>query len=448
MLKMRFTSSRVCEIFFATLCITLSGINSVAAAECIAMPMGGSNGGGLSTTNELPGVPYAYAYNGNEIFVNNSTELQSAISNAQPGDEIILSTGLFPVGHRVSLSANGTANQPIVIRAASTRNSEVRFSQSNGIVEGFVVQGKNWIVDGLVLSSDCNSGQHSRCEHAVHVKSGAEGFAIRNSQLVDFNAAIKGGGANNVFANNVRIEHNEIYNTSARQTANPVTPIDINGGDSWVIAKNHIYDFAKGFGNQISYAAFLKANSSNGLMDSNLVQCQRNVVAPGSRVGLSFGGGGNSPINSPICKNSDCSHLHRRGRITNNVIANCTDVGIYINASSDTLLDHNTLFSTTGIDVRFETSTARVVANTLVGGDISERNGGKVLQNEANSFASVASVSTLLDLTDVITPHSTVSQQVDVDICGYQRQTPFVGAIGGTTEERETCLASLRALMN
>jgi len=394
--------------------------------------------------NKLPGVPQVYTYEGNDVLVSSASELRSAISNAKPGDVISVSKGLYLMNHKISINAQGSASNPIVLRAANTRETQINFSQETGFVEGFTVFAQHWVIDGFVLSSDCTPAQHSRCEHGIHVKSGANGLIVRNNKIIDFNAAIKGSGSNNAYADDVRIEHNEIFNSSVRSTSNPVTPIDINGGDSWKITKNSIYDFVKGQGNQVSYGAFLKGNSSNGVMDSNRVQCQRNVIADGARIGLSFGGGGNSPINSPICTNSDCSRLHRNGRMMNNVITNCSDVGIYINASSDTLIDHNTLFSTAGIDVRFDTSTARIVANSIVNGDISERQGGQVTQDEGNDFRNTTEITSFPELLNTISPHSVIDPPLSYDICGDQRTSKLIGAIGGTADERRQCIAGLQ----
>ena len=60
------------------------------------------------------------------------------------------------------------------------------------------------------------------------------------------------------------MERNEFYNTAGRDTNNPVTPINIDGGRKWVVRDNYIHDHWKAQGNQISYAAFFK---SNGLFD-------------------------------------------------------------------------------------------------------------------------------------------------------------------------------------
>jgi len=401
-----------------------------------------------SPARKIPGVPHEFVYAGhkagNEKHVSDVKQLQSAISNAKPGDVITLQSGLYLADQQIVLNANGTASNPITIRAADSRQTEIRFSELNGYVEGFIVFGKHWIIDGFVLSAACVPKKHDQCEHAIHIKSGAEGLIVRNNEIINFNAAIKGGGSNNTYANNVRIEHNEIFNTEVRMTTNPVTPIDVNGGDGWVLYKNSIYDFAKGIGNQVSYGAFFKANSSNGVMDSNWLQCQKNVVAPGARVGLSLGGGGNFPIDSPVCTNSDCSHLHRNGQITNNVITNCTDVGIYVNASSDSLVKNNTLLSTTGIDIRYETSTARIVSNILVGGDVTERDGGRVLSNNANVLRQNVDKRSMKKLLNAKENRSTNEPQLKYDICGFNRTTPIAGAAGGTAKQREACMTQFQ----
>jgi parallel beta-helix repeat protein len=59
----------------------------------------------------------------------------------------------------------------------------------------------------------------------------------------------------------------------------------------------------------------------------------------------------------------------------NNIIANCGDVGIYINASPDTKLLYNTLIRTRGIDFRFPSSSGEVKGN-LMASDIRSRDGG------------------------------------------------------------------------
>jgi hypothetical protein len=207
------------------------------------------------------------------------------------------------------------------------------------------------------------------------VVGGADFTVIRGNRMRGFNAHIKGNGEGVpfVFPDDVRIESNELFNSTVRNTANPVTPIDVVGGRRWVVRSNFIHDHAKGLGDQISYAAFLKGNSRDGLFERNLVICERDHSG-GIRLGLSFGGGGSAP--GPICEDGTCTPEHQNGLMRNNLIINCpADVGIYLNAAANTRLYHNTLIATTGIDVRFPSSTAEV-RNNLVSGQIHDRDGG------------------------------------------------------------------------
>ena len=92
----------------------------------------------------------------------------------------------------------------------------------------------------------------------------------------------------------------------------------------------------------------------DGLFERNLVMCTRNFSG-GTRIGLSLGGGGTAP---QFCEDGSCNTEHQNGILRNNLIVNCSDVGIYLNRAQDTLVDHNTLYATAGIDVRFPTSSA------------------------------------------------------------------------------------------
>ena len=61
--------------------------------------------------------------------------------------------------------------------------------------------------------------------------------------------------------------------------------------------RNFIHDFRKASGDEVSYAAFLKGNSREGLFEGNVVSCVHSAGDTGGyRVGLSFGGGGRAPI--------------------------------------------------------------------------------------------------------------------------------------------------------
>jgi hypothetical protein len=58
-----------------------------------------------------------------------------------------------------------------------------------------------------------------------------------------------------------------------------------------------------------------------------------------------------------------------------NLIAFCSDDGIYLNRAAETVLEHNTLLDTAGIDSRFPESSAEVLSN-VVDSVIRQRDGG------------------------------------------------------------------------
>ena len=320
--------------------------------------------------------------------VNTAQQLIEAVNSAQPGDVITLAPGIYDIDQNLRCDTAGTAQNPIVVRGPNDQSARIRFDA----VEGFKVLAPHWRFEYLDIQGVCASD--SSCEHALHIVGAANFTQVRHSRLHDYNAMIKGNGEDNgggtEWPDDVLIEFNEFFNADIRQTSNPVTPIDVVGGQRWVIRGNTIYDFAKGQGNQISYAAFLKGNSADGLFERNLVICER-FHTGGVRLGLSFGGGGSGP--DPICEQGTCTPEHRNGIMRNNVIANCpADVGIYLNEAQDVRILHNTLYDNTGIDVRFDASVAELRYNVL-SGRIRERDGGTANATDNREQVSTAEFS-------------------------------------------------------
>src|SRR5690606_6773475 len=199
----------------------------------------------------------------------------------------------------------------------------------------------------------------------------AEHTWIHHNRAHGFNAHIKANGTDTgpqgerVWPDDVIIEYNEFFNETPRDTGNPVTPIDVVGGRRWLVRGNYIHDFAKAQGNNVSYAAFLKGNSRDGVFERNLVVCEQ-LHTGFVRLGLSFGGGGSSP--DSICEDSTCDPEHQDGIMRNNIIAKCpADVGIYVNEGANSLIYNNTLYATTGIDMRFASTSGEVRNNLLMG---------------------------------------------------------------------------------
>lgn len=372
--------------------------------------------------------------------VDSAEALRAAIAQASPGDVITVAPGVYTITGNVVIDRPGQEGAPIVVRGASADTVSIRFDA----LEGFHVRAPWWTFEGLHLQGACAS--HDACEHAFHITGAADHTTIRGCRLEDFNAHIKGNGEEldgvRVWPDDVLIAHNELWDSEPRQTGNPVTPIDVVGGRRWVIRNNFIHDHAKLGSNQISYAAFLKGNSRDGLFERNLVICEW-LHSGQIRLGLSFGGGGSGP--DPICEDGTCNPEHQDGTMRNNIIASCpADVGIYLNEAARTRLLHNTLYDTTGIDVRFDTSSAEV-RNNLVSGRIRTRDNATMTTVDnveqvgndafATYFADPAALGlTLADGANFVNGGAPVDDVPD-DFCGQPRDDgmPDLGAIEYTS---------------
>ena len=348
--------------------------------------------------------------------------LTAAIDDARPGDEIVVADGTYDI-RRLRLKASGRAEQPILLRAEKRGAVQIRATDTIA----FSVTGAYWTIDGLDIRGVCAT--QAKCEHAFHITGNADGTVIRNNRMRDFNATIKGNGngqgkpgnvkdVRDIFPDHVLIADNYIFNTAVRETAGPVALIDVVGGQGWIIRHNFVADFQKGKGNKVSYGMSLKGNSSQGVIERNLVMCEwRNKG--GSRLGISLGGGGTG---KKYCERQNCTVEHTDGIIRNNIVLNCTqDVGVYLNKAKNSKIYNNTIINTRGIDIRFKASTADL-RNNIVSGKIRERDGG-----------------TRSEINNLVHPHQGTLMNIFVDVAkgnfrlldegevlGKGRQTPEV----------------------
>lgn len=366
--------------------------------------------------------------------VSTASQLRTAIDAAAPGDVITLAPGTYTLNQTLSCDTAGTADAPIVVRAETLGSALLRFD----MLEGFRVTAPHWIFENLDVQGVC--AVHANCEHAFHISGAADFTRVRGCRLRDFNAQIKGNGDGNpfVFPDDVVIERSELANTTARATANPVTPIDVVGGRRWIVRANFIHDHQKAQGDTVSYAAFFKGNSRNGLFERNLVICERDHSG-GVRLGLSLGGGGSGP--DSICEDGSCNPEHQNGTLRNNIVVSCpADVGIYLNEAAGTRIFHNTLIETGGIDVRFVASVAEI-RNNLVAGPIRNRDGGTSTQSDnltsltLGQYQGFFAAPLIPDLT-LLAGGTFVDlgshQQIPTDYCGLPRRAgaaPDRGAV-------------------
>ncbi len=300
---------------------------------------------------------------GRDVRVTTEAQLRTAIGAALPGDVIILADGTYAVTSKLSCTRPG----PIVVRGENQFGATLT---SNTVI-AIGVSAPFWRFEDFAMRGVC--ANDSDCEHAFQVTGQATDVVLRRLRLVDFNAQLKvnasaAGDGGYDMPHRGLVEACELYDTRPRVTSNPVTKLNIDTGDDFVVRDNVIRDFSKNGGNFVSYGSFMKSGGRRGVYERNLVVCSSAGAAmTDARIGLSFGGGGTGP---QFCfpgfnVNTPCSVEHEDGVMRNNIIANCSDVGVYLNRARNTAVLHNTLVGTNGVDFRFDTSSGQAVGNLL-----------------------------------------------------------------------------------
>jgi hypothetical protein len=220
--------------------------------------------------------------------VSSSPALAEAAADAKPGDVIQLAPGHYRfAGSSIKFNQPGTAIAPITVRAARLDDVVIE----SDVVETFHVAAPFWRFENLSMRGVC--GDHSGCEHAIHVVAGATDVVIRNNRFEDYNAHLKINGEDGRFPDRGVVEGNTFTNSAPRSTGNPVTPIDLVAASDWHIRTNIIADFVRAGEGAATYGAFVKGAGEGNVMERNLVVCEWKLRGiPGQQVGLSLGGGG------------------------------------------------------------------------------------------------------------------------------------------------------------
>jgi hypothetical protein len=346
------------------------------------------------------------------------------------------------LGYPISFSRAGTEESPSTLRAA--RLGDVTIDSDT--VETFKVSTPFWHFENLTMRGVC--GDHTYCEHAFHIVGAATDIVVRNTVLEDYNAHIKINGEGGAWPDRGVIEGNTLIDTAPRNTRNPITPIDSVGASAWRVSGNIIADFVRGDEPGATYGGFFKGAGEDNVFERNLVVCEWKLRGlPGQRVGFSLGGGGTGPDFRRDLGRTGFEQIG--GIIRDNLIAFCSDEAIYVNRSARSVIAHNTLLDTAGVDVRFVESSATVESN-IVDGAIRKRDGAS-LQSWDNAMPYLIGLFAglhpqrgyyrdlaTLDLAWRAPPASLAEAEPRIDLCGRLRGPE---ALPGAFGDFAACLA-------
>ncbi|GAB4465195.1 MAG: hypothetical protein OHK0044_03520 [Burkholderiaceae bacterium] len=374
-------------------------------------------------------APVALPGRGRTVLVASAADALTAFERAEAGDAITFVPGTYRFGgNAIDLARAGRADAPIIVRANRPGQVVLEFE----LLEGFHVTAPYWVFENLEIRGVCSA--HDGCEHAFHVVGAAHHVEIRNNVVRDFHSHVKINGAGGRFPDGGRIAFNTLVNGAPRATDAPVTPIDLVAASDWTIEGNLIADFVKSGGDRTSYGAFAKGGGSGNHFVGNVVLCEHRLRgAPGRRIGLSFGGGGSD---AKACRDRRCVVEHDDGLIANNLIASCSDEGIYLNRAARSTLLHNTVLDTAGVVIRHAESAAHAAGN-LIDGALRARDGGTVdagdnrTQWVTASFFGLHPVRRLFADADELDlrwsgapPRRPVKGEPPTDLCGAPRAAP------------------------
>ncbi len=417
-----------------TLNLVLTGLDRGDSEPYGMPPMQiGAQANSASGANNATAIVAGLA--GRLVIIASAEEARQAIAQARPGDRISFLPGVYRFAGQGSIKVSQPGREADRITVTAERPGTVVLEFN--ILEGFIVSAPYWTFENLVIKGVCKD--HSDCEHAFHVVGKGAHFIARNNTITDFNAQFKINGQGGFFPDEGLIESNSMSNSRARDTAQPVTMVDMVAASAWVIRRNLMTDFIKAQGDKISYGGFAKGAGSGNRFEENMLVCEQRLKGyPGSRVGLSFGGGGTEKA---FCRDKRCITEQDRGVMQSNLIIACSDDGMYINRAATSRLIHNTLIDTSGITVRFPESSADLEGN-LVDGRIYSRDGG-LARGVDNRESLVASLylgwhgvrrlfadAALLDLAWASTAPRMKSRHPGIlDLCGVARpDQPAYGA--------------------
>jgi len=151
--------------------------------------------------------------------------LASAVSNAQPGDHVIVRNGSYSSGSRIYLRGRGTFDDPVVVTAETIGGVTITGST------GFTVEDSSYlVVRGFVFRHGQGDGRGMETASTDHVRISRNVFALTNTAGGTKWLRLRGG-------DKARIDHNRFENKTTAESMVLLDP-----GSNGVIATRTLID--------------------------------------------------------------------------------------------------------------------------------------------------------------------------------------------------------------
>ena len=285
---------------------------------------------------------------------------EDAVESLQAGDLLIVHAGTYADEGRISIAAQGTAGQPIVIRSANGEARPLITRTASAPIQNTInIEGSSYLtIQGLEITGNGGDAVKFGEQPSDHV-------ILENLLIHDIDTGIN----TKVNTNNLTIRNNEIYNTGANDGTGEGLYIGCHDGscstsDS-IINDNLIHDTLPGTtqGDGIE----VKLNSQNIIIRDNVIY---NRPFPGIFV---YGGGDVNIVEGNVVWNSlEGIAAISDARVRNNILFD-NETGIVsfhheiVPVIENTRFVNNTLYNNTlGVSLRWQDASNMRFANNAV----------------------------------------------------------------------------------
>ncbi|MFH0918788.1 MAG: FlgD immunoglobulin-like domain containing protein [Fibrobacterota bacterium] len=304
----------------------------------------------------------AVAFADTTYIATKSAQIPGQFSKLQPGDTLLIQPGTYNYPSVCSSYRDGTAEKPIVARAAAPNTVFIKHSNE----EMFVANHRYYIIENLNING---MGYAS-----VVIKfndnglTGGQYWQMRNCILTQFGeSSVKAGWSltctNDNYPGDFSIlEGNEITSDTLGIAGNG-NGFNLDGPEHMVIRNNWIHDLVRSQGSSagdLTYSGFFKGGAAHNIIEGN-------IIGPGQdMMGFCFGGGCMAPGKFRDNRSYETDDIMYR----NNVLLNIAHLEYTCGPNLNRKVYHNTIIYCTG------TIAAEDIRNNLILGGTVTVNGG------------------------------------------------------------------------